>query len=111
MTIPVAIQQQADFLMAQNKGIKHIKEENSKSLLSNVLDLNDDLIYVAGENFKPGSKENQGSKSLNGNSSHYTSTVTSSSSGACFPFENGIFLIARLFNYRSFPIFLEWSLI
>ena len=51
MTIPEGILGQAEFLMAQKEELERTKKKTSKSLLSNVLDLNDELIFVAGENF------------------------------------------------------------
>lgn len=49
MKIPDEIKEQADFLKNQNRELKEMKTINSRSLLTNVLDLNDEVMHVAGE--------------------------------------------------------------
>ena len=49
MKIPEDIKEQTDFLKKQKRELKDMKANNSHSLLANVLDLNDELMHVAGE--------------------------------------------------------------
>ncbi len=94
MEIPIAIKSQADFLLTQKDKMKNTSVENSKSLLTNVLDLNDELIFVAGEQFQVGSaNSNKDSKSsLNSEkvkSNGLQDESNSLKNGIMSPFEHG----------------------
>ena len=59
MKIPQDIKEQTDFLKEQKRELKDMKANNSHSLLANVLDLNDELMHVAGECRFPESQRSQ----------------------------------------------------